>query len=75
MLSRKQPKYVNSYLRIYSSRFQTSSYLHNFFSDRFDADIPSSICATPDSKSLTIVKESSARILSLQSKKIVQNVL
>ena len=29
-----------------------------FFSDRFDADIPSFICATPDSESLTIVKES-----------------
>ena len=39
-----------------------------FFPDRFDADIPSSICATPDSESLTIVKESSARIISLQSK-------
>ena len=56
----------NKCLPTYLSRFQISSYqrylqlIHNFFSDRFDADISSSICATPDSESLTIVKESSA---------------
>ena len=50
MLSRKQPKYVNA-LPTYLFVAVPNKLIHNFFFDRFDADIPSSICATPDSES------------------------